>query len=767
MSKKSAVWLSLVCALLLSVPASASNPILDLAGGTDSAAPAETSQDTAPGAQKSLEIHEPFMPSPTDPKANAARLEAIDEMLTEWGRLSADEAAARFYTTPEKVSARVEVITSLKNAYPRINESLDRLQKFTAELEKLKLDNAAPQLALTDKPPYSMNYYNNFLEALDDIRKQAEEAQDDCERTASIAEASKETVAEQEAAWRLARDTWEKEKSPQNVWALQDASYALENARAQHVIDTFEKEKADLTAVMRDLQYTRRSSLKKYILDNVDLSEEAFKRQMEEMDASVAKLEAMKPDVIRQLKSAERAASAAAKKTAAAKDDAEKEAAAAEESYRVSALDRYRDQMDQLQQSLVLMAQRRSIWTLRYDLKRGAADKTALPETVKKLALQVEALDNELVSVQKDLLSLQTKQSTLEKLMDSTESKQVLAVLKKHRDMIQGSIKDCLSYSGAVVATAAQQRHFILELEEMYDSVSLTDKAAAMWRKRAEGVLNTELWQSGGYGVRVKEFALALAIIVFGTWVGKRIVRLMARAAARHFKFDETSRRTLERFAFYILIIVIFLTALYIVSIPLTAFAFLGGAVAIAVGFGAQNMFNNLISGIILTLNRPFRLGDTIEVGNISGVVMDLGVRSTLIRTFDEREVIVPNSQLLDNQMVNWSLSDALMRGSVAFSVCYGTPAALVRETALKVASENPRVLASPAPWVLFANFGASSLDFTLYFWVNQKIISATKAAGELREGIQTAFDAAGIGMPFPQLDVHFTNTLDVSAQKK
>lgn len=758
--KKSMRWIAAMAFLgCFALSALAANPVVDLVqGGEEAPASADTAVSAAGTADvKAQEAASPFEPSASNLETNTKRLAEIEKSLAEWKSISVDAAAARFGITVEEANSRIEVLTALKNTYPRINENISRLVKQKAELEKQRLDNSAPQLAMTDKPPYTMNFYNSYLGALDDIRKQSEDAKDNVTRRAGIAEASQKAVKEKEAAWRLARDNETKEKTPQTSWNVQSAALDVENARAQLILDNCEKERADILVVTYDLQFQRRDQLKNYILENVDLSEASFKSQIEAMDAEVSKLENSKPAVIRQLKAAEQAVDTAEQKYAASKNDEEKELNANERSYRITARNRYRSQLDYLQETLVLMAQRKRVWTLRYDLRRSAVDKTSLPDIVKKLAAQVATNDNELLGLQKELLSLQSKQSSIEKIIeDEKTNKQSLALLKNHRTVIQEAIDNCLDFSAAVISTAAQQRHFILELQKMYDSVSITDKTAALWKKKADELLNTELWQSGGYGVRLKEFALALAIIVFGIWVGKHVVHLFSRLTARHFKIDETSRRTLDRFVFYLLIIIIFLTALRIVNIPLTAFAFLGGAVAIAIGFGAQNMFNNLISGIILTLNRPFRLGDTIEVGSICGTVMDLGVRSTLIRTFDEREVIVPNSQLLDNQMVNWSLSDALLRGSVNFSACYGTPVKLVKETALKVVAANPKILTTPAPWVLFANFGDSSLEFTLYFWVNQKIISATKAGGELREAIQAAFDEAGIEMAFPQMDIHF-----------
>lgn len=719
----------------------------------------EVSADTTAGKN---EMPQPYTPSAVDPKACNKRLAEIEQVLAEWESLEASEAAVHFDITAEDVTRYIENLTLLKNAYPRIINAISRKKQDDADLNRQKDDAHLPKLTLNEKPPYKLSYYDAYISSLDDIRKQTDSAKENLERFGSYAALSQKLVEEREAAWRLARDHYQKEQSQRAFWQLQSASYLLESARAQLILDVFGKERAAATLAKYESQYQRRCYLQKYIRENLDLSTESFTVQIAELNAETKKLEDLHPLLNRRVKQAEAAAETAEIKYAAIKDikdGKDKDSAQLEISCRTAERDRYRLQLEQLQEMLVICAERKRLWTLRYDLVRGAVDKTTIPVIIKNMDAQVKALENNLLDAQKDLLLLQSRQSVISKMLDSETTKgKCLPVLKKYNSAVQMSIDNCLSYTTAVISLSAQERAFISELQETYKTVSIFDKIHVFWKTRAFALLNTELWQSGGYAVRLKEFLIALAIIVFGTYGARKLIHMFSWAASKYFKFDETSRRTFDRFVFYFAGITIFLTALHIVGIPLTAFAFLGGAVAIAIGFGAQNMLKNFMGGILLTLNRPFRLGDVIEVAGISGTVTGMGVRSTLIRTFDEKEVIVPNSQLLDNQLINWSLSDALLRVNVDFGVEYGTSVKKVRDVTLRIVDANPKILKTPVPWVYFADFGDSELKFTLYFWVNQKIASGMKVSSEIREAIQTVFAQEGLGMAYPHMDINISS---------
>ena len=200
-------------------------------------------------------------------------------------------------------------------------------------------------------------------------------------------------------------------------------------------------------------------------------------------------------------------------------------------------------------------------------------------------------------------------------------------------------------------------------------------------------------------------------------------------------------------------------------SVPLGAFAFISGAVAIGVGFGAQNIVNNFISGWILMWERPIKIGDFLELGDVKGVVESINTRSTRIRRVDGVHLLVPNSYLLENTVTNWTLMDQLVRTSVKVGVAYGSDIELVRDLLFKAASENTRVLKQPEKVVFFDDFGDNSLAFDLTFWVQATSEGNLRAIrSELRFAIDKMFREAGIVIAFPQRDVHLNGEIQVKA---
>jgi small-conductance mechanosensitive channel len=220
----------------------------------------------------------------------------------------------------------------------------------------------------------------------------------------------------------------------------------------------------------------------------------------------------------------------------------------------------------------------------------------------------------------------------------------------------------------------------------------------------------------------------------------------------------------LMRRGFYVLVIVVLVfTALDLLNVPLTAFAFVSGAIAIGVGFGAQNIINNFISGWILMWERPIRIGDFLEIGETRGTVESINTRSTRIRRVDGVHLLVPNSQLLENTVVNWTLVDRRMRTLVRVGVAYGSPVQRVREILQQAIDENEIILKEPAPVVLFEDFGDSALVFDCYFWINADAErDIRKIRSDLRFAITDLFESEGIVIAFPQRDVHVDGAIEI-----
>ncbi|MFC1885403.1 mechanosensitive ion channel family protein, partial [Thermodesulfobacteriota bacterium] len=236
----------------------------------------------------------------------------------------------------------------------------------------------------------------------------------------------------------------------------------------------------------------------------------------------------------------------------------------------------------------------------------------------------------------------------------------------------------------------------------------------------------------------------------------KLIIRIIGNRLLTRTPLKRNSALAIQKMFAYSAYVLVLLFALRMVNIPLAAFAFLGGAIAIGVGFGAQNIINNFISGFIIMTERPISVGALIEVDGVLGEVEEIGARCTRVRTGENIHILVPNSTFLEKNITNWTLSDKKIRTKVIVGVIYGSPVGEVKDLLLKAAKENEKVIKNPEPFVLFADFGDNALIFEIYFWISiRKIIERKFIESGLRFRIDELFREAGIIIAFPQRDVH------------
>lgn len=218
---------------------------------------------------------------------------------------------------------------------------------------------------------------------------------------------------------------------------------------------------------------------------------------------------------------------------------------------------------------------------------------------------------------------------------------------------------------------------------------------------------------------------------------------------------DHGAAASLQRIGIYCLWLLFGLVSVNLLGISLTNFAVIAGGLSVGIGFGMQTIISNFISGLILLFDRAIQPGDIIEVNGIWAKVMSVNIRNTEVQTFDNAKIFLPNSTLIANQVTNWThRNDVRIRRDVLVGVAYGSDVQLVKKILLETAQEHPAVLSSPEPWVIFNDFGASSLDFILRFWVRH-VDFALSTSSEIRETIEAKFREHKVEIPFPQMDVH------------
>jgi small-conductance mechanosensitive channel len=243
------------------------------------------------------------------------------------------------------------------------------------------------------------------------------------------------------------------------------------------------------------------------------------------------------------------------------------------------------------------------------------------------------------------------------------------------------------------------------------------------------------------------------AILVVGYLVAAGLRLTLCDDFLPRFRLERGIPELISAAVYYLLLVLVFLMAVSAAGMNLDRFAIITGAVGVGVGFGLQNVVNNFASGLILQFERPIHVGDTLDVGGVTGIVSRIGVRSSTIRTAQGAEVIIPNATLVSGQVTNWTLHHTYRRAEIPVRVAYGSDPARVKQLLLDQVERNPRVLKNPPTDAVFKGFGESALEFELQFWADQSVLGTVRS--EIGIEIHSALREAGIEIPFPQREVH------------
>ena len=255
-------------------------------------------------------------------------------------------------------------------------------------------------------------------------------------------------------------------------------------------------------------------------------------------------------------------------------------------------------------------------------------------------------------------------------------------------------------------------------------------------------------------------FVLKALVFVVGLILISRVVqRLLINRVFSRLRIAESLKFAFGRFATYLFFTVGLFVGLQSLGVNLNSLIVFGGAVGVGVGLGLQNVVSNFVAGLILLIEQPIRLGDRIEMSGTLGDVVKIAARSTWIRTNDNVVKIIPNSDFINNAVVNWTANDPTVRIGLPVGVGYGSDPELVRKLLLKAAAEHPHVLKQPAPDVIFTDYGDNSLNFMLRMWTSEQSHTPAILKSDLYFSLFKAFVENGIEIPFPQRDLHIRSS--------
>ncbi len=265
--------------------------------------------------------------------------------------------------------------------------------------------------------------------------------------------------------------------------------------------------------------------------------------------------------------------------------------------------------------------------------------------------------------------------------------------------------------------------------------------------------LSKPLFEVGGNKFSLISILIAVLIFCLAIYLSKIVEKLVGRSL-KDSHLDSGIQGSISKFSRYLILLIGIVIMMDIIGIGLSSLAAVGAIIGVGLGFGLQNITQNFISGLIILLERPIKVGDLVHVKGVTGRVEVIGSRSTTIITRDDLAIIVPNSQFISEQVINESHSGMKMRLHVNIGVGYGSDTSLVKETLLEIAANHQKILSYPEPKVQFRDFGDSSLDFVLLIWVNDNW-SGDFITSDLRFAIDNAFRERKIKIPFPQREVY------------
>lgn len=272
------------------------------------------------------------------------------------------------------------------------------------------------------------------------------------------------------------------------------------------------------------------------------------------------------------------------------------------------------------------------------------------------------------------------------------------------------------------------------------------------------GFLDTDALTFQVGDVRISAYTVLRALVVLALvfWTTAIIVDVVDHRLEKLTKMRSTTRILVTKVFQIAIYILAGLIALDMIGLDLTTLTVFGGALGIGLGFGLQKIASNFISGLILLLERSVEQDDLIELPDgTSGFVRRSSARYTLIETFDGKEILIPNEDFITNRVTNWTLSSAKARIQINLGVAYGSDIEKAQALILEAASEHPRCIEDPAPQCFLLNFGDSSVDFTLLFWVENVVDGRWAPQSEVMFAIWRKFRENGIEIPFPQRDIH------------
>jgi potassium efflux system protein len=647
--------------------------------------------------------------------------------------------------------------TALLERLDAVHAEQERTLQHAADLAKEKTDvddlirNQRPPEA-TLKPPYGMALFDQLYDERDYLAQASGWLKTDIGNTETMLQEARDTLEEKERARRTVRESTEAGVDAGKPSAnLRLAELELRLAREQVLLQESAlhtlKLQESLLKPKQKLLRPRFEWLRAHL--TLDAEEPAEAKQKQEEPA--AKLDAAIAAAKEESDAAARAVIAAERRNRGDKASAELESRRADRQTANLTLSVLTAQRARLAERAEVASLRQRVLGGGMPSKemRTAADVNQ--DAIDQLARERKRQNTDLLKSRKEL---QEAQGRLTRAAAGDEKTPAWEIERMKRlstwiDLSESELAD-------LDRLHTERSRLKEELGGRVTLFSVQD-ALAVCREHVVGAWNYEVFSVQDQPVRVKTILGVLLLVVLGYYGSRWASALMSRTVFTRMGMNTGRKAAWQTLWFYALFIAVLVVAFDLFHFSLTQFSVMTGALAVGLGFGSQNLISNFISGIILLVERPVNQGDVIEIDGRQVTVEQLGPRSTIVRTVDNTHLIVPNNRLLEQPVLNWTLSDDVVRRQIRLGVAYDSPTRKVAELLHGVVISVENVHKTPAPIVKFANFGENSLVFELSFWVS--ISDPVDAENELRHRIAEVFAKEGIVMALPQRDVHLSSS--------
>lgn len=658
-----------------------------------------------------------------------AQLEAWNAELADLQPNEAEPLSADAVAMANEAGSVLEMQLDAARRSLEIERELARHEELAAQ---------GPSALVETEPPYGFAALDGVLDRRDALEKELELARDELESARLGLDEAEERSQEELPAIAVTSEQW-----------------SVRVAHARRVLAQMRLDNARRLETLAEQRLLLARQAVPRVEERFVPDAEELQRKLDDIEDRRLRLEDGRSSLVREVEVADqRWREVQSRSTSTA-------ALAAEVEARRWALDATDDRLKLLDAQLERLRLETRLWNRRFEIAGVGDLPSSLRVVNQSLADIGRTFEAQARQRTKKLEELRANRRSLEEAADDEAQRE-----RWRQQSIQGI--------GEAIADFDNDRARLARLLELLERArSSIDHNRWRPRQLMQSALDAarQAWQLNLTSVDDRPITLgkaltALLLIFLGWLFSKRLSTSLGGVLQRRLAVGSGAAAALQNLAFYLLLVIFFLWAFRLVGIPLTVFTVLGGVVAIGVGFGSQNIVNNFISGLILLIERPIKVGDLIDVDGVLGSVERIGLRATRVRAGDNTHVIVPNSSFLEKNVLNWTVSDDLVRVEVDVGVAYGSDTKKVKALIEQALDEEPKVLKRPAWDVLFLEFGDNSLAFRAYFWTRvEGFLDKIRTASAVRFRIDSLFNDAGIVISFPQRDVHLDTVTPLQVQ--